>query len=267
MKIPETILLLALLATVSVHAINLNQTDTFNSGLLENWNGATPDIGTGGPAGTNDNFLLFTSHGGGGANSKMVGYNLTQWRGNYLTAGVARVTLHLKNFSATPLQLRAVLKTAFGPSPGFASTQPFTLPPNSGWQRAVFELNENSMTRVNSSTLAFSTLITNVGELRIVHSAEPSIIGDPLVGSLGLDNIQALPFTGPELHVALMTNQLQLSWPATGTDGFRLESTDCLENTATWTPVVSPIKLNGTNSVVILPPSTSAQTFFRLNLP
>ena len=57
---------LTLVAVTFVHAINLNQTDTFDSGLLENWNGAAADIGTGGPAGTNDNFLILTANGSGG---------------------------------------------------------------------------------------------------------------------------------------------------------------------------------------------------------
>ena len=267
MKIHGGIFSLALLTTISTYAINLNQTDTFDSGLLENWNGAAPDIATGGPAGTNDNFLLLTAHGGGGANSKMVGYNLTQWKGNYLTAGVARVTLHLKNFSTTTLQLRAVLKTAFGPSPGFASTVPFILPPNSGWQRAVFDLDEDSLTRVNSSTLLFSNLITNVGELRIVHSAEPSIIGDPLDGGLGLDNIQALSAAGPRLSVAVVTNQLQISWTAAGAGGFKLEMADRLEPVVAWMPVSASVNLIGTNSVVVIPLPSTAQSFYRLNLP
>ena len=250
-----------------MHGITLNQIDTFDSGLLENWNGASPDIAKGGPAGTNANFLIFTAHGGGGSNSKMVGYNVAQWAGNYAGAGVARLTFHAKNFSSQTLQLRAVLKTGFGPTAGFASTVPFSLPADGAWHRAVFDLSEAAMTRVNSSTLVFSNLIISVGELRILHAAAPSIIGDPLDGSLGLDNLQALPATGPQLNIVVVTNQVQLSWVTAGTAGFRLESADNLINGIAWTPVNTSVNLIGTNSVVILPASSASQKFYRLNLP
>ena len=250
---------------LNLRAITLNQVDTFDSGLFENWSGAVSDVLTGGPGGTNDNYLAVMSHGGGGVNSKMICYNVAQWKGNYLTNGVARLTLQAKNFSGPALQLRAVLKTGYGPTAGFASTVAFPLPPDGAWHRATFELNEAAMTRVNSSSLIFSNLITSAGELRILSSTEPSIIGDSIEATLGLDNIQALPATGPELKISAATNQLRVSWPATGATNFVLESATNLVLPA-WTKEFATNNfVNGTNSVNV--PQSNGEKFFRLRLP
>jgi hypothetical protein len=265
----KTIYLACLLVCVGITSpgVTLNQLDTFDSGLLENWNGASPDITTGGPDGATDNFLIFTAHGGGGSNSKMIGYNVAQWSGNYSAAGVARLTFHAKNLSSQTLQLRAVLKTGFGNTPGFASTTSYSLPTDGAWHRVVLDLNEAAMTRVNSSSLVFSNLIENVGELRILHAAAPSIIGDPLVGSYGLDNIQGLSATGPQLEITAFTNMVQVSWLAAGAAGFRLESSSNLTSGAAWTLESEPVNSTGTNFVVILPALSASQIFYRLNLP
>ena len=254
-------------ACLPSNGVDLNQIDTFESGLLENWNGAGPDITTGGPHGVTDNFMILTAHGGSGSNSKMIGYNVAQWSGNYSAAGVARLTFHAKNFSSQTLQLRAVLKTGFGNTPGFASTTPYSLPSDGAWHRVVFDLNESAMTRVNSASLVFSNLIEHVGELRILHAAVPSIIGDPLVGSLGLDNMQGLNANGPQLEITALTNQVQISWLALGAAGFQLESSSNITSDAAWTPVSEPVNSTGTNFVVLLPVLSASQTFYRLNLP
>ena len=145
-------------SALAVRAISLNQTDSFGSGLFENRSGAVSDVLTGGPAGASDNYLVVMSRGGGGVNSKHITYNVAQWKGNYLTNGVARLTLQAKNFNGPTLQLRAVLKTGYGPTAGFASTVAFPLPADGAWHRATFDLNETAMTRVNSSSLVFGNV-------------------------------------------------------------------------------------------------------------
>jgi len=86
-------------------------TDTFEDGTTQGWGVGAPypippeNVGTGGPAGSGDNFLLLTSSGTGGPGGKMVIFNESQWTGDYIAAGVTGVRLDVNNVGATTLSL------------------------------------------------------------------------------------------------------------------------------------------------------------------
>ena len=69
------------------------------------------------------------------------------------------------------------------------STNPFVLLPGSGWQHAVFPINPGAFTALTGSVTA---ALSQTTALRIIHS--PSVSdATPVVGKLGIDNIQAVP--------------------------------------------------------------------------
>jgi hypothetical protein len=260
------IMLMIINSVIQGWAIFPDQVDTFDSKLLESWAGANPDIRTNGPGGEIDKFLLIASNGSGSSGGKLGARNLDQWSGNYFAAGVLRLTFQARNFSSKDLFLRAVLKTGPGRSAGFASSIPYLLAPTGTWQRVVLDLSEGSLKRVNSSTLTYSELITNVVELRILHSAHPSISGDIIEASLGLDDIQGLHAADPKLNISVISGQAQVWWNTAGSRGYILESTPSLgipewEIESSWEPEVGIVKS------LWFPTQQNEKRFFRLRLP
>ena len=194
---PNLLLLLAFLlvaAPVATHALTLGQIDDFQDGTPQNWGtGAGPatNIPSGGPGGSSDKYLQFTSSGGGGSDSRMVVFNSSQWQGNYNGAGITGIAMDLDNFSSQPLSIRLALFE--GRTAGFVTTTPVSLGANSGWQHATFTLTSANFTAIGSAG-DFNTLLSNfTGQLRILDSGSPSLQGDSINATLGIDNVQAIP--------------------------------------------------------------------------
>ncbi len=176
----------------------VGQVDDFQDGTLQNWtNGSKPDpINTaGGPGGTSDRFLLISS-GTFGGGPKLVGFNDTQWIGDFVATGnvITGVAMDLKNSTSSTESIRIALRAAAGGSgtAGYASTTPITVPADNAWHHAVFSLTAGSLTAINSPS-ALSTFLTSVGDFRILESAQPALIGDTGNFQIGVDNISALP--------------------------------------------------------------------------
>ena len=171
------------------------QLNDFESGTTQGWTngGGASDpsnVTTGGPGGANDNFLRVTARGGSGAGSRLTSFNrASQWIGNYVSAGVTSVEMDLKNLGTTPLVMRIGLQETAGTR--FSSTTPFNLPADGLWHHAAFPINATSLTRTGSTPVA--TALTRINELRIMHSVSADFMGDPIVSSVGVDNIRAVP--------------------------------------------------------------------------
>ena len=190
--------LCAALGAAPAPAIVLGQLDDFQNGTLQNWTGGTGsggtapiNVSTGGPDGTGDRYLQIS------ANDTHLGTNNTvQWSGNYTAAQVTRLIFHLNNTGANPLALRI---SVHGPGGTFATTNETVLPPGSGWVAVEFGLDAASLTQ----TAGFGTLaqtLANVSTLLIRHDPDPispfMVDGDPVSGTLGIDNVRALPEPG-----------------------------------------------------------------------
>lgn len=175
--------------------ISLNQVDDFQSGTLQGWQGmaAPTNVATGGPAGTGDRFLRIsrTTLGNLGTN------NTAQWTGNYSLAGVERLRFDLNNLGAYPLALRISL---FGTTATWTTTDEVVLPPTSGWITVYFELDADSLTMTQGSGTLASTL-ASISTLLIRHDPDPisgSGESNPVIGTLGIDNVTALPAAPPD---------------------------------------------------------------------
>jgi hypothetical protein len=59
------------------------------------------------------------------------------------------------------------------------------------------------MTPVNAPTATLAQVLAAPAELRILHAAAPSINGDVVVATMGVDNIRAVPEPAHVLALAL----------------------------------------------------------------
>lgn len=183
------------LSAASALAVTIGQIDTFQDGL-DNWQGGMGGFTlapTGGPAGSGDQYLQLNS-GASPLPPRLAAFNDSQWLGNFTAAGVTEVGVDLLNSGTTSLSMRVAIREAAGGSttPGYASTNPFILPPDGLWHHAVFDLNAASLTGFNSPQ-PLSVDLANVKDFRILESAAPSGVGDMVTAQVGVDNVTALP--------------------------------------------------------------------------
>lgn len=191
--------LATLLATAPVGAISLGQVDDFQAGGFGNWEPTffSSNVATGGPAGAGDRFLQYTSSGSG-AGGKMIIFNSGQWAGDYAAAGVDQITLYAINKGSTPLFLRLAIGTGTGFAPAsngtwYGSNDAVVLPANDTWTEIAFDLTTAAMTQIMGSE-ELASMITGVSQLRILSAAGgPATRGDAIAGTLGLDEITAVP--------------------------------------------------------------------------
>ena len=231
-------------------AVVPNQFDNFEDETTQGWGSGNPNptpptnINTGGPAGTDDNYLRVTSTGGSGAGSKLVVMNLTQWTGDYLAAGVTSVSMHIKNFGTTTLNMRIVLE---GPGGNFWSVDPVIVAASSDWQLISFSIQAANLT---GGTNVNSTL-SGVTEVRILHSVAGGSKGDAVVAQIGLDDItavsQPVPVELNSFSASISEKIVKLDWStATETNNSRFDvqrKYDAIE----WQTIGS-IKGNGTTT-------------------
>lgn len=192
---------LATLATFSAPSakatIVLGQVDDFEDGSNMNWGGGSSptNIPGGGPAGAGDYYLQLSAFGGSGPGSRLGSYNDFQWAGNYTAAGVTSIDADLKNFGATDLHLRLMF---FGSGGNFTSTLPIVVQPDGLWHHVTFPVTPADLTAVDGGIDANATLADNARLLIRHQSGAPggTFDGTPVLGQLGLDNIEALPEPG-----------------------------------------------------------------------
>lgn len=198
--------LLTLLAASPAAGVMLGQVDDFQDGTLQGWGGgASPfNVSTGGPDGTGDRYLRISSLNGNlGAN------HLTHWTGDYVAEAIGSLEFHMNNLGATPLSIRI---TVFGPSGSYSSTNATVLPASSGWVSVEFGLDSASLTQT-SGFLTLEQTLEDVTTFALRHDPDPiSPPGEqnPVTGTLGIDNVTALPEPGVIPPLALGS---ALLWP------------------------------------------------------
>jgi len=214
-KVCLTILGLALffLQPATAWAVIIGQVDTFESGSRENWQMGQPSITTsnitnlftGGPAGTGDNYLEVSADGSTSGGGKLTFFNQSQWTGDYLAAGITAISMDLINFSsAEVLNIRLGINGGVTDpnNPGgviggqFVTSASASLISGSGWVHVVFSLNLVDLMSVSgrSGVPGNDALATlgNVKELRLLNSAVPDWSGQPVIATLGIDNVTAV---------------------------------------------------------------------------
>jgi hypothetical protein len=190
---------------VPARAVVVGQIDTFEDGTTQGWTaggllGVPPfpptNISTGGPAGAGDNYLQLTAIGGDGPGSRLSAFNLSQWAGDYIAAGVTLISLDVRNFGPDDAFVRLLFADPVaGPPSNIAITDAVFLPAGGDWTSILFAVDPASLIPVLGNA---TTALSNATELRIFHSPAPNFppppTGPPPVNLvLGVDNIRAVP--------------------------------------------------------------------------
>jgi hypothetical protein len=177
------------------------QIDTFEDGTTQGWTAGGPlgvppspptNIATGGPAGSGDHFLRITASGVGGPGSRLSAFNLSQWAGDYIAAGISGIRMDVRNFGPDDAFLRLLFADpAGGPPTNMAITDAVFVPGGGNWTSIDFDVTASSLTAILGNQ---ATALTNATELRILHNPSPTFPAPPTVTlTLGVDNIQAVP--------------------------------------------------------------------------
>jgi hypothetical protein len=185
----------------SAWALSIGQQDNFEDGTTQGWvvalgGAAHPrppvNIPSGGPTGAGDNFLFLTALGGQGPGSRLTVINVSQWTGDFIAAGISGVRMDLINLGPTDLNLRLLFsdESARPPQNLAFSTTPFFLPAGAGWTSAFFSIAPGNLTAGAGSVTA---ALHDTTEFRIFNSTATDFPGEPIVASLGVDNITATP--------------------------------------------------------------------------
>lgn len=197
-------LLLTATAPLSGAGITFGQLDDFQSGTAgwqQGFHSPNPTsvVATGGPTGAGDPYLKNVATGSFGPGGKQVMFNNAQWTGDFVAAGVTRLTAELANFGTTPLAMR-VWVTGGTLGGQFGSTNAVALPPDGQWHAVTFDLSAAGMTAVSTSdTLAH--VMAQVNGFRILSAAAaPGERGDQLASTLGVDDIRATIIAGDTNH-------------------------------------------------------------------
>jgi len=205
------IVVLLFVQSGSVAAISIGQIDDFTDTTLQNWAMGSKNvtashminIADGGPAGSGDRFLRVVADGINVAGGRLTFFNKAQWMGDYLGAGISTISMDINNFSLSQaLELRLAIDGGFLDSSFnivgglFATSVSMVLDSGSGWTHVVFSLAPGDLIPVSGriSTLGNDVMATlgNVKELRLLNSASPDWSGQPVIATLGIDNITAV---------------------------------------------------------------------------
>ncbi len=159
----------------------------------------------GGPGGDGDQFLLLTADGTPASpnapGSRLLVFNGTQWNGDYLAEGIAAILMDMANFSDVDLSMRLAIN---GPAGYFVSTNPVTLPANSGWSFYLFPVGPADLSPDSGDGDPLMTL-TAVSELRLFHNPEARFFGSLVSAQIGVDNFQAVIVPLPTGAMAALT--------------------------------------------------------------
>lgn len=175
--------------------VTANQVDDFQDGSTEDWfeaSGSYSNISTGGPNGTNDNYLQDTATGTGGPGSRMVIRNINQWTGSYTSEGIIAIRMNVRAVDSD-MNVRVSITGAGGK---FSSSSSTLVTAGSGWTNVEIPISAGDLVAVSDGmdgvpgTDATLTL-SSATEIRILSSDIPAWRGAIVDGEMHLDNIEA----------------------------------------------------------------------------
>lgn len=238
-------------------AVSFGQIDTFQDGTTMSWNEGVSspnpptNVSTGGPAGAGDRYLQNISSGGSGAGSKMVMFNDVQWTGNYNAAGVDRITAQMANLGSSTLHMRIAIRG--GPSSSiYGSAVAADLPADGLWRPVTFDLTSSALTSiVGADTLA--QVLGNVTELRILSAVGgASFAGDPIQGTLGVDNITARDIANFVLRITdigFVNGAPRISFTTVNGRSHRVDRKNAITD-SDWVALTNATNVSGSGGVV-----------------
>ncbi|WCO00625.1 T9SS type A sorting domain-containing protein [Psychroserpens ponticola] len=198
MKTKLLIFSLLLMSSVTFAQVVANQVDNFEDGTSQNWEiggAAAPEdmptnVATDGPNGIDDNYLTYTSLGGGGPVSKMVIFNAgpsSQWSSNFTSENIVGIKMNVRVLTNN-LNLRVAFQ---GNGTRICTTNAVTVTAGSGWSEIVIPISASDFTLISGGS-TIETALTNVSAMRILSSDSPTWSSPhTIAATLHLDNITA----------------------------------------------------------------------------
>lgn len=187
----HSLILAGFLFPAVTHGVVLMQLETFDSSTgwgVGNPHPSPPSIQADvGPDGNGDFALRMSASAGQGAGSRLAIINTSDWAGDYLTAGIDTLTMDLRNQSFLSSDMRVAVN---GPG-GWFVTDSQSLSAFSTWTPVSFDLSPGALVSAGGSDA--SSTLSDVGEIRILHSSTPSFRGGTGQRTVLVDNIQAVP--------------------------------------------------------------------------
>jgi hypothetical protein len=183
-----------LVAAPAARAVTLGMADTFQTGTSLGWGGAgVQSVANAGPQGAGD-FALEVLNGSRG----IATYNETQWKGNYVAAGVATITMDVRNPNAYDLKLRLGFSGGdrpgpMGSGPTYVTSLAQTVAPGA-WQQVTFAVTPADFIAASTNTEAAPNVTAALGDVRhfrVFHQPTNGLFTAAGIGSMRLDNITA----------------------------------------------------------------------------
>jgi len=182
---------------VCLAQVSAGQVDDFEDGTVQNWIiGATGDsspvnISSGGPNGVDDNFLEYTSTGGGGIASRMAIFNSNnQWSGDFINAGVLEIQMDVEVLTSD-LYLRLAFQGPNGSR--MISAAPVIVTAGSGWTSIAIPTEADDFTIVQGANTV-TEVLQGAFTMRIISVRDENIDnwrGEVVAATLRVDNITA----------------------------------------------------------------------------
>jgi hypothetical protein len=212
----------AMLAPLAVpaHAITLGQLDDFEDGTTMGWRGnTTENAADEGPLGVGDDALQVNSFQRLLTVSDLdQAFQPTQWRGDYMAAGVTRISMDVRNPNEFDLKLLLGIAddtlSTFGSGASYLTNYSITVPADDDWHSVVFSILPDdfvpSAANTESPPAGAGAVLGDVFQLRILHSTFPGDFrGDEVFGHFFLDNMAAIP----EPATGTMAAVTAAGWP------------------------------------------------------
>ncbi|WP_337176673.1 PEP-CTERM sorting domain-containing protein [Paludisphaera sp.] len=206
----------------------VGQVDDFEDGTTQGWlinllgMGSPPaealpiNVPTGGPGGADDHYLRLTSLGVTGAGGRLVALNLdSRWTGDYLSAGVAMITMDLINLGSSDVSLRLLFESvgATGPTDVASTNDSVFLAAGGGWTSATFRVGLDDLT---ASLGSVEAALTSASVIRLYHGPDPGFPGPPIAAQIGVDNIRAAAIPEPASIAMLLVGAIGAGLAARG---------------------------------------------------
>ena len=192
----KTLLLLILFVFISFSGkaqVAPGQIDDFQTGTTTlGWfeGGASPNppvyVADGGPLGVGDAYISDDASGGGGPGSRQVVRNVNQWAGDYSGQSIDMIRFHAR-VTGPDHTFRIAMD---GDGGRIASTNSVVVTQAMGWSIVEISILPGNMTTVGGFDVGMT--LGSAQELRILSAVNPSFIGDAFVGTMDLDNIEAV---------------------------------------------------------------------------
>lgn len=199
---------------IGITQVVIDQVDDFNDGTLQGWTKGQP-VDTFVTNQSNQLKVSTINNFNGGPHSKLIIYNETQWKGDYISQGITGIKLKISNPynpipNNNPLRIRIAIGNTNKPGGGgsnlgtwFVSKEAIVISPDSGEVTAIISVLEEDLNIAHGMD-SYASVFGNVAALRITASTSPTNPrgDDNMIASILIDDITACGCVNTEIDLS-----------------------------------------------------------------